>query len=153
MEWIGCVRCGKFQCDFMLQTCALIAPFQPVLHRVSSINEMLPNAPKHFETHQNMSLGINWVVRCVRFEKFWRGFMARTCALILQFQPALHRDSCIDETIQNAPKHYKTHQNMSLRSNGVDRVPLLPKIPMRLRGTNFCINYSSSACFEPSFMQ
>ena len=50
----------------MAQTCALIAPLQPVLHRVSSINETLPNAPKHYETHQNMSLGINWVDR-VRF--------------------------------------------------------------------------------------
>src|SRR6185312_14025420 len=39
--WIGCVRCEKFRCDFMAQTCALIAPFQPVFHRVSSINETL----------------------------------------------------------------------------------------------------------------
>ena len=45
----------------MAQTCALIAPFQPVLNRVSSINETMPNAPKHYETHKNMSLGINWV--------------------------------------------------------------------------------------------
>ena len=36
----------------MTQTCALIAPFQPVLHRVSSINETLPNAPKHYENTQ-----------------------------------------------------------------------------------------------------
>ena len=47
----------------MAQTCALIAPFQPVLHRVSTINETLPNAPKHYETHQNMSLGSNVVER------------------------------------------------------------------------------------------
>ena len=40
---------------------------------------------------------------------------------------------------------------MSLGSNGVDRVGSLQKIPMRLRGTNFCINYSSSARFAPSF--
>jgi len=51
----------------MPQTCALIAPFQPVLHRVSSINETLPNAPKHYETHKNMSLGINWVDRVRSF--------------------------------------------------------------------------------------
>ena len=36
-------------------TCALIAPVQPVLHRVSCSNEILPNAPKHYERHQNMS--------------------------------------------------------------------------------------------------
>ena len=61
MGWIGCVHCEKFRCDFMAQTCALIAPFQPVLLRVSSINETLPKAPKHYETQQNMSLGFNWV--------------------------------------------------------------------------------------------
>src|SRR6185312_8750352 len=47
----------------------------------------------------------------------------------------------------------KMHQNMSLGSNGVDRVRSLPKIPMRFRGRNFCINCTSSAYFAPSFMQ
>jgi len=59
MEWVGCIRCQKFQNDFMAQTCALIAPVQPVLQRLSSRNEILPNAPKHYETHQNMSLESN----------------------------------------------------------------------------------------------
>jgi len=45
MRAIGCVNCEKFRCDFMAQTCALIAPFQPILHRVLSINETLPNEP------------------------------------------------------------------------------------------------------------
>src|SRR4026208_2534465 len=52
--------------------------------------------------------------------------------------------------VPNAPKWYETHQNMSLGSNGVDRVRLLRKIPMRLRGTNFC---TSSARFAPSFVR
>jgi hypothetical protein len=39
---------------------------------------------------------------------------------------------------------------MSLGSNGVDRVLSLRKIPMRLRGTNFC---TSSARFAPSFVR
>src|SRR6185437_4855879 len=95
MEWVGSIRCEKFQNDFMAQTCALIAPVQPVLHRVSCSNETLPNAPKHYEMHQNMSL--------------W--------------------------------------------SNGVDQVCSLRKIPMRLRGTNFCINCTSSARFVSSFVQ
>ena len=53
MGWIGCVRCEKFQNDFVAQTCALIAPVQPILHRVLYSNETLPmhpklrNAPKH----------------------------------------------------------------------------------------------------------
>jgi len=67
MGWIGCVHCEKFRCDFMAQTCVLSAPFQPVLHRALSINETLPNTPKHYETHQNMSLGFNWVDRVRSF--------------------------------------------------------------------------------------
>src|SRR6185503_5829271 len=95
MSWVRCIRCEKFQNDFMAQTCALIAPVQPVLQRLSSSNETLPNAPKHCETHQNMSLG----------------------------------------------------------SNGVDRFRSLRKIPMRLRGTNFCISCTSSAHFISSIVQ
>src|SRR6185312_6077215 len=52
--------------------------------------------------------------------------------------------------VPNAPKWYETHQNMSLGSNGVDRVLSLRKIPMRLCGTNFC---TSSARFAPSFVR
>ena len=46
MGWIGCVRCEKFQNDFMAQTCALITPVQPVFQRVLCNNETLPNAPQ-----------------------------------------------------------------------------------------------------------
>src|SRR6185503_10269256 len=52
--------------------------------------------------------------------------------------------------VPNAPKRYETHQNISLGSNGVDRVLSLRKIPMRLRGTKFC---TSSARFAPSFVR
>ena len=90
MRWIGCVCCEKIRRDFV--TFALIAPVHPILHRVLSSNEMVPNATKHYGTHQNMSLG----------------------------------------------------------SNGVDRVGSLRKILMRLRGTNFC---TSSARFAPSFVR
>ena len=51
----------------------------------------------------------------------------------------------------NCPKCTKIvrpHQNMSLGSNGVDRVHSLRKIPTRLRGTTFC---SNSVRFAPSF--
>ena len=54
MGWIGCIRCEKFQCDLMAQTCPLIAPVQPVLHRVSCSNETLTNAPKHYKTLQTL---------------------------------------------------------------------------------------------------
>src|SRR6185312_249308 len=52
--------------------------------------------------------------------------------------------------VANAPKRYEMQQNMSLGSNGVDRVLSWRKIPMRLRGTNFC---TSSKCFAPSFIR
>ena len=41
----------------MAWTFALIAPVQLVLHQVSSSNETIQNAPKHYEMHENMSLG------------------------------------------------------------------------------------------------
>src|SRR6185503_15082269 len=44
----------------------------------------------------------------------------------------------------------RTHQNVSLGSNGVDRVRSLRKISTRFRGTNFCTN---SACFASSFVR
>ena len=40
---------------------SVMAPVQPKLHRFSQSNETIPNAPKHYETHQNMSLGSNGV--------------------------------------------------------------------------------------------
>jgi len=73
-------------------------------------------------------------------EKFQFDFMARTCALIALVQPVLQRVLCTNETLPNATKYNVMHQNMSLGSNAVDRVRSLRKIPMRLRGKNFCIN-------------
>ena len=68
MGWIGSVRCEKTRHDFVAQTFAIIAIVHPVLHRVSSSYETIPNAPKHYETHQNMRLGSNGVdqVRSLR---------------------------------------------------------------------------------------
>ena len=57
MVWIGHVRIDKFRRDIVARTFTLIAPVRPILHRVSCSNEMVPNATKPYETHQNMSLG------------------------------------------------------------------------------------------------
>ena len=57
MGWIGCVRCKKFQCDFMARTCALIAPVEPIMHQLSCSNRTLPNAPKHYDT-PDLSAGL-----------------------------------------------------------------------------------------------
>ena len=61
MVWIGCIHCEKLQHNFIARTFALIAPIRPVLHRISSSNETVPNTPKHYEMHQIMSLGSNGV--------------------------------------------------------------------------------------------
>ena len=100
----------------MVRTCALIAPVQPILHRVSCSNETLPNAPKQYETHQHMSLWSNAVDWVHSLRKVWCDFVARTSTLIAPVQPVLHRVSCSNETLPNAPKYYETHQNMSLGS-------------------------------------
>jgi len=95
---------------------------------------------------------MGWI-GCIHCETFGHNFVARTFALIAPFQLILHRVSCSNEMVPNAPKHYETHQNMSLGSDGVDRVDLLQKILTQLCGLNFCINFNSSARFEPSIVK
>ena len=91
---------------------------------------MIQNAPRHYTTHQNMSLGSKMRrIGCVRCVKSKRDFVARTFSLIVLIHTVLHRVSCIHETITNAPKHNETYENMSLGSNGVDWVRSLRKIP------------------------
>ena len=118
---------------------------------------MIPNKPKYYETHRNISFGSNGVDWVHLLRKNRRDFVARTFALIAPVHPVLHRVSCSYETIPNAHKHNETHQNMRrnmrLGSNGVDQVRSLRKITTGLPGTNFCINWTSLVCFAPSFMQ
>ena len=45
----------------MARAFVLIKLIHPVLHRVSCVYEMIPNAAKHYAMHQNMSLGSNGV--------------------------------------------------------------------------------------------
>src|SRR6185312_11458032 len=94
-----------------------------------------------------------WWIRCVCWEKLQCDFVPRTFALIAPLHPVLQRVSCSCEKIPNAPEHYEMHQNMSLESNGLDQLRWLRKITTGLRGTNFCINCTSSVCFATSFMQ
>ena len=58
----------KIQCDFMARTLVLIEPVQYVLKQVLCRYGTIPNAPKYYETHQNISLGSNGVdwVRSLR---------------------------------------------------------------------------------------
>ena len=61
-DWVRLWR--KSRRDILARTFKLIAPVHTVLHRVSFSYEMIPNAPKHYTMHQNMSLGsdgADWV--------------------------------------------------------------------------------------------
>jgi len=95
---------------------------------------------------------MRWI-GCIRCEKSYRDFVARTFVRIEPVQYVLHQVSCSYETIPNATKYNKMDLIISLGSNGLDLVCSLRKIPMSLRGTNFCINCTSSPRFAPSFMR
>jgi hypothetical protein len=58
---------------------------------------------------------------------------------------------CID--FGAVTKHSETTQNMSFRSNGVDRVRSLRKSLTQLRLANFGVNGASSASFASTFVQ
>ena len=90
------------------------------------------------------SNGVDWVHWLRKIPIRLRG--TNFCISSARFAPSFVRQL----TVPNAPKRYETHQNISLGSNGVDRVLSLQKIPTRLRGTNFC---TSSARFAPSFVR
>ena len=139
---IGCVRCEKFRCDFVARTFTLV---RPVLHqfcKATKRSRVRPNGTKYTKTSVYGLMG--WIA-CVRCEKFWCDFVARTFTLIAPVQPILYRALCSNETIQNTSKH-------EFRANWVDWVHSLRKILMRLRGTNFYINCTSSTRFAPSFV-
>ena len=125
MIWIGCLRCENCRRDFVVWTFTLIAPVWPVFYRVSWSNEMFPNALKHYETHQKMSLGFNDMDRVPSLRKIPTRLCCLNFCIIAPVRLDLHRVSCSNEMVSNAPKHYETHQNMSLGSNGM--VPNAPK--------------------------
>ena len=60
VDWVCSLR-KQSRHDFVSRTFALIAPVHPILHRVSCSYEMIPNAPKYYELHRNISLGSNGV--------------------------------------------------------------------------------------------
>ena len=55
--------------------------------------------------------------------------------------------------LPNAPKHFETHHNMSLGSDGMDSVDFLQKNLTQLCVLNFYINYNSLARFELSIVK
>jgi hypothetical protein len=119
-------------------------------HAVTKRSQIHPNTTKCTET---LFLGPMGWIGSVHCEKSRRDFVAWTFALIALVHPVFHRVSCSYEMIPNAPKHYETHQNMSLGSNGVDQVRSSWKDTTLLHGSNFCMNCISLVCFATSFMQ
>ena len=153
--WIGCVRCEKFRCDFMARTFALIAPNQRIFHRVSCSIETLPIEPKHYEMHQNMSLGSNGVDRGRSLRKILIRLHGKNICQASwqeQFSPFCTKLRAVTKQSKMHPNTTKTQQYMSLGSNGVGRVHSLRNIPKRRHGTNLCINCTSSTRFAPSFV-
>ena len=107
--------------------------------------------PKTTKQTESIVLGPMGWIWCVRCKKSRRHFVARTFALIAPVHRVVHQVSCSNEMIPNATKQYEMDQRIRLESNGVDRVRSLRKILTRLRGTNFCINYTSPAPFCTKF--
>ena len=108
---MGCVHFEKFRCDFVPRT---FVPVRPVLHRVSKVNQTsqmhqnCTNAPKH------------------EFRVQWGGLGAlvkKNSDATLRHELLLAHIALSFVSQPNGPKCTKivrTHQNMSLGSNGVD---------------------------------
>ena len=137
----------------MGRTFALIALVRPILHRVSCSYETIPNAPKQYATHQNMSLesnGADWV-RSLRKIPIWlhgTNFCIN-CTSSRRFAPSfmqLWNDPKCTQTQCNAPKH-----EFRVQWGGLGA--FVEKIPAWLGRTSFRINCTSSPRFAPRFMQ
>ena len=134
---------------YFCTNCTSSARFAPSFSAAIKQSQMHQDTMKRTKTWGYGPMGWIGFARC---EKLWRDFVAWV-ALIALDKPVLHRVYCRNKTIPNAPEHYKTRQNLSLGSDGLDRVCSLRKILTQLRGTNFCINCTNSAHFAPSSMQ
>ena len=145
VDWESSLR--KFR-----RTFALIALVWPVFLWVLCGSETTPNVSKRKETHENMSLGSNYVDR----ERSLRKFLIRhrgmnfciNCSSLECFASSL----CSSIMVPNAPTQKEMHENMSLGSNCLDRECPFRESLMRLCGTNSCINCTKLAHFAPSFV-
>src|SRR6185312_11792025 len=112
MGWMGCVFCEKLQRDFVARTFALIAPDQYVLHQLSCAYETIPNAPKYYEMHRNISLGSNGVDQVRSLQKIKASLHGTNfcinCTSSVCFAPTfmhLRNDPNCPQILRNAPKH------------------------------------------------
>jgi hypothetical protein len=117
-----------------------MATVRPLLHRLPCSNETVRNTPEH------------------EFWVKWSGsgaFVAKNSDVTLFSERAQQWHQfgqfCID--FRAVTKRSEMPENMSFGSNGVDRVRLLRKIPVRLCFANLCVNGTSSASFASTFVQ
>ena len=153
MGWIGCIRCEKSHRDFVARTFVWIEPVQYVLKQVSCSYKTIANAPKDNETDRIISFGSNgvdWVHSLRIIPTLLRGTnFCINCSSSSRFAPSfmqLRNDPKCTQTLWNTPKH-------EFRVQWGKSGPFVAKNTMWLRGTKFCINWTSSVCFETSFMQ
>ena len=153
MGWIKCVRCEKSKHDIVARTFALIALVQYVLQQVSCSYETIVNAHKYYETDRNISSGSNGEDWVHSLRKISTGLCGTkffiNCSSSSRFAPSfmqLQNDPKCTQTLWNTPKH-------KFRVQWGRSGAFVVKNTMWLRGTNFCINWTSIVCFAPSFMQ
>ena len=108
-----------------------------------------PNSPECTQIvrmHQNVSFGSNGLDRMRSLRKIPMRLRGTNSTNSVRYAPSFVRQPNSPECTQIV----RMHQNVSIGSHGVDRVPSLRKNPMQLRGTNFC---TSSPRFAPCFIR
>ena len=95
----------------MALTFALIAAVQSVLYGVCCRNETIPNAAKHYETRQNMSLGsygLDWVRSLQKIPTRLRGTnFCTNCTSSARFAPSFSAIIKQSQMDLNTMKHAK----------------------------------------------
>jgi hypothetical protein len=109
MGWIGCVHWENINRDFVAQACALVAPVQPILHRLLCSNETTGNTPK-------LEFGVQWGGSGAVVEK--NSDVNLLHELVHQWLE--FTKFCTE--VCAALKQSETSQNMSFGSNWVDLV-------------------------------
>ena len=142
MGWIGCVRCEKFQRDFVARTVAPVDPFCTECCRAKNgpkCTQIVWNAPKHEFRVQWGGSGA-FVAKNSDGTKFFTSLTRFTLSVVTQ----PNSPKCT-QIIQNTPKH---EFRVQWGGSGV----FVAKIPTRLRGTNFCTSltrFALSVVWQP----
>ena len=106
--WIGSIHFENFWRDFVARTSALIAPGWPILHRVLCSIQMVSNAPKWKEMHQNMSLESNGMDREHLLQKILTKHRGTTFCINCT---SLARFALSFVWLRNGPKCTQTEKN------------------------------------------